>query len=354
MQHRPPVETTAHGSGAVGRALRPLLCLLALVSGLAQAEPVPVRTVALAEVLSVPVHSAPASVVARNSPRLAAEIDARIIGIEVEVGDAVDAGASLVRLDCSRHSSLLAAARANRDQAAARQRLASDQLARARDLRRNKSISEELLDQRKTDLAVAEAELLAAAERVRQAEIEVANCQIVAPFDGVVTARLASVGDFAQRGTAVIALLERAGLEVSVALRHDQVATLEAADQPVFESNGQRYPLRLRTVLPQADPLARTREARLRLADDGLVAGAAGRLLWTGGPALLPADLLVRRDDTLGVFLVEADRARFVALPAAEDGRPAAVALPPASRLVTDGRQRLSDGMAVIESVPPQ
>ena len=45
----------------------------------AAAEPVNVRTVPLGQVLTTPVYSAPATVVARNQPRLAAEIDARII-----------------------------------------------------------------------------------------------------------------------------------------------------------------------------------------------------------------------------------------------------------------------------------
>jgi hypothetical protein len=89
------------------------------------------------------------------------------------------------------------------------------------------------------------------------------------------------------------------------------------------------------------------------LQDPGPVAGTPGRLVWTGARNLLGADLLVRRDGTLGVFLVDAGTARFVALPDAEEGRPAAVDLPATSRLVIEGRQRLAEGAAVTESQGP-
>jgi hypothetical protein len=169
----------------------------------------------------------------------------------------------------------------------------------------------------------------------------------------VVTARLASVGDYAQRGTALLGVLESANLEVSAALRIDQVESLRSADDARFEAAGAAYPLQLRSVVQQADTQARTREARLSLQDPGPIAGTPGRLVWTGARNLLGADLLVRRDGTLGVFLVDAGTARFVALPDAEEGRPAAVDLPATSRLVIEGRQRLAEGAAVTESQGP-
>ncbi|PKO62669.1 MAG: efflux RND transporter periplasmic adaptor subunit, partial [Betaproteobacteria bacterium HGW-Betaproteobacteria-17] len=62
----------------------------------------------------------------------------------------------------------------------------------------------------------------------------------------------------------------------------------------------------------------------------------------------VPADYLVKRAGQLGVFVVEARRARFVPLPDAQEGRPAsAAALPAEAALVTDGRFALQDGMTV-------
>lgn len=328
--------------------LRTCLCGMLLSLSLSlpctAADPVNVRSVTLDQVLKTPVYSAPATVVARNQPRLAAEIDARIVELPVAVGDQVEAGDTLARLDCRSYESILAAARAALTRTRAQQRFAQQQLTRARNLTKKKSISEELLDQRRTDLAVAAAENTASEEALRRAEIDVENCVLRAPFDAVVTDRLGNVGGFANRGTPVIGLLEIAGQEVSTALRHDQMAGVRNAAMLVFESNGRRHPVSLRALLPNADPVARTREARLVFDGEPPVAGTAGRVVWQGKRALLPADYLVRRGDTLGVFVLEEERARFIALPEAQDGRPTLVALPPATQLISDGRQALNDG----------
>ena len=61
----------------------------------------------------------------------------------------------------------------------------------------------------------------------------------------------------------------------------------------------------------------------------------------------LPAELLVRRDGTLGVFTVEDGTARFRPVPAAQEGQPVALDLPPGTRIVDEGRERLGDGEAV-------
>ena len=312
------------------------------------AEPTNVRTVRLGEVLETPSYSAPASVVARNQPQLAAEVDARVVEMPRSVGDRVAAGDLLARLDCRRYESVFAATQAELARAEAQRRFAAEQLARARNLQRNKSISEELLDQRRTDLSVAEADVLARQEALNQAVIDVEACELRAPFDAVVTVRSASVGSFVNRGNAVIGLLETSGQEVSVALRHDQVAGVESAAALLFESNGRTYPLRLHALLPLADSIARTREARLAFVDDGAIAGSAGRLIWQGPRALMPSDYLVRREGVLGVFVAEGGRARFLPVPGAQDGRPALVTLPADANLITDGRQRLNDGDEVI------
>ena len=337
----------------LGHALAVGTLLLTLTGmHVALAEPVPVRTMRLADLLEVPQYSAPATVMPHNTPRLAAEIDARILEVAVEVGDPVIRGQVLVRLDCRRSDSVLAAARAALERTKTQQQFAAEQLTRARNLKKNKSISEELLDQRRTDLAVAEADRQSAEEAVRQAAIDSGHCEIKAPFDAVVTERLASTGGFANRGTVIVGLIEASGQEVSAALRHEQIAGLRAAESISFDANGDQYPVSVRAWLPLADTASRTREVRLAFTAGSAIAGTAGRITWTGPHQLLPADYLVRRDGRLGLFLLEGDRARFVALPEAEDGRPARVMLDPESLLITDGRQRLSDGDEVWTNTP--
>jgi len=66
------------------------------------------------------------------------------------------------------------------------------------------------------------------------------------------------------------------------------------------------------------------------------------------GSGMLPANLISRRNGVLGVFLLDAGKARFAPLPSAQEGRPVRVELPAASRVITLGRDRLQDGVVVV------
>jgi RND family efflux transporter MFP subunit len=314
------------------------------------AEPQQVRTSRLDGVWQQLQHSAPASVVARNAPDLAAEIAARIITVHVDVGDRVSTGQPLVDLDCRSHEATLASRKASVASAVARRRFAEQQLTRANDLRKNKSISEETLDQRRNELAVARADVEAANQGARLAAIDVENCTLAAPFDAVVTSRNASVGGYATRGSLLIGLAETTGQEIQVHLRGEQIESLQNADEQFFDHRGQRHVVNLRAIVPTADPVSRTREARLDFRDTPAIVGTAGRVIWQNDARLLPADFLVRRNNVPGVFIVERDIARFVALPRAQDGRPAVIDLPADTLVVSEGQQSLVDGATIIRA----
>ena len=326
---------------------------LALCVSTALASPAGVRVVALGELLEEPLYSAPATVVARNQPQVAAEIDARVTALPVQVGDAVSANQLLARLDCRRHESQLAAARAELKATLAQLGHATEQLTRARNLKKNKNISEELLDQRRTDLETRQAEAEGGREAVNQAAIDVGHCEIQAPFDAVVMDRLVSVGTYVSRGKAVIGLLETGGQEVSAKLRESEIARLQEADQLVFEASAGRFPLKQRTLLPAMNTITRTREARLAFDGEPAIPGTAGRLVWRGRRLLLPADYLERRQDVLGIFVLRGDRAHFIGMPQAQEGQPCPVDLPLDTQLITEGRRRLVDGQEV-ELAPPR
>ena len=55
----------------------------------------------------------------------------------------------------------------------------------------------------------------------------------------------------------------------------------------------------------------------------------------------------MQRGDALGLFVVADGHARFAALPAAQAGRPSAVALPDDALVVTEGQYGLNDGDSV-------
>ncbi len=324
-----------------------LFCMPALTQGAT-----PVTTAPLSDLLEAREYSAPATLVADNSPALSAQISARIEQIPVRVGERVAAGGTLLQLDCRLHQSRLGASRALLQQLQAQQAFARRQLQRARDLRRKKSVSEEGVEQRQSELDSLSAQVRAQQEQVRQAALEVEHCTITAPFNGVVSERLASIGDLASPGTPLLRLVQLDDLEVSAQLGESEAASLPQASRYWFDYQGSRNPLQLRQLLPVVDTRSRTREARLAIADTDIPAGASGRLLWQTGQSVLPANYLVRRDGILGVFYLNGGKAHFHPLPEAIEGQPAVIALPPTTPIILEGRYGLQTGDEVAPDDP--
>ncbi|HOT83855.1 MAG TPA: hypothetical protein PLQ12_11205, partial [Candidatus Defluviicoccus seviourii] len=60
-------------------------------------------------------------------------------------------------------------------------------------------------------------------------------------------------------------------------------------------------------------------------------------LVWRDSRPHLPAELLVRRAGHYGVFVLAAGKVHFEPVDGAQEGRPAAVDLPPATQIVVPG-----------------
>ncbi|PCH56073.1 MAG: hypothetical protein COC15_03675 [Legionellales bacterium] len=84
------------------------MLLLSLLTGMAQADgnikPIPVTTVKLSAVLTIPNHSVPATAISLNDSTISSEIFGKIIRILPQVGDVVQRGDKLVALECTDHS----------------------------------------------------------------------------------------------------------------------------------------------------------------------------------------------------------------------------------------------------------
>jgi RND family efflux transporter MFP subunit len=321
------------------------LLLAALSGGGAAAALVSVQS--LEQLAVYPEHRAPATVLSLNESRLSAELNARVTEIPVRVGDVVEPGAVLLRLDCRDYT--LAETQAAEALAGleARLRLARQQLQRAQTLKQQRSVAEELLDQRRAELDQLSAERRVQDARLASARLAVGKCTVTAPFRALVLERLSSVGELAAPGAALLRVLDLAHLEVSAQVLTDDAEGIQQAHSLRLALRGRDYPLRLRTLLPAVNTVSRSREARLSFAAEGALPGSAGELVWQAPGPHVPAELVVRRDGVLGLFLVENGVARFHPLPGAEVGRPAPVALPAGTRVVTEGRFNLEDGEAL-------
>lgn len=299
----------------------------------------------VAELALYPERSAPATVVGKNEARLSAEVSATIQALPVDVGQTVKKGEVVARLDPRDAELALTRAAAAVAQAEARQAQAQAQFERARALRDKNFISAEALTLRETELAAAKADVRAAIAQRETARRALDKHTLRAPFDAVVRTRNGQIGELALPGAVLMTLVSRE-VELAAQLEPRDAESLTRAESPapIFETALGRWKVRLLRISPVLQRESRSIEARLAFVGESPAPGTEGRLIWREEQAYLPADLLVRRDGHLGVFVVAEGKARFHALRKAREGRSAPLDLPLDARIVTQGRHALQDG----------
>lgn len=327
-----------------GKGSRFACTVLALLAAGASHAAVPVTVAPLSTQLVDLEVRAPATVVPANRAVVSAQVTALIDAVAADVGATVKRGDPLVRLDDREVRLGLERARADLEALDAQIEQAASRLRRGEELIASNFISDDDLLERRTTLSVLRANRRAQELAVGNAELTLSRTRIDAPFDAAVVERSAQLGSLAQPGTPLLTLVETSNREVDADLDPRYAADIGSADGLRFESQGRRYPLEAARVSPIIDVNTRIQKGRFVFTGAAAAIGASGEVVWLDAAGLLPVPLIVQRDGALGVFVADADRARFVRLPTAQEGRPARADLPPDALVVVRGQSRLQEG----------
>lgn len=245
-----------------------------------------------------PIVSAPGYLSAQRMAALGAPATATVETVTVAAGDTVEAGQVLVRLDGSAARTRVALAEAQKQAAEARRqsaeasfRSAESQLRLAEanhdrraalfatgtisqadlDLSRT-SVEEARLTHSTAALAVeaAEADELASAAQVQEAEVGLSGLDIVAPFGGVVVAVRAEPGELVSAGTILVELADPAHLTIEI--RVDElalpgIAEGQHAQVTLMSSPDTRRSASVTSVDRRLDPETGEAQVLLTLAD---------------------------------------------------------------------------------------
>ena len=324
-------------------------CLLLLASSPLQADDAtPVSVQPLAEVLIDLERRAAAEVLALNQSVLAAEITGVVKRVAADVGHEVSQGDVLLEIDSTDYQLALQQAEAGLATSKAQKAQADVRLERARQLTEGNYLSADDLLARETEaqVAIAQIQLQQAAVAIARRNLE--KCRILAPFNGVVYQRMAQVGSYVSLGSPLLEVAESDRFELSAEIPDEIADSLSRAQKIEFLSRNQSWSLELLRLSPLVDSARRSRQARFRFIPAESQAppaiGRSGEVIWQVSRGLLPANLVVQRDQKLGIFLAVDGQARFTPLPDAQEGRPVPVELPLDSQIIVTGRERLQDG----------
>jgi len=199
------------------------------------AEKVTVRTARISEVAIYPERSAPAAVVSLNESVISARIAARVDELSVRVGDIVEKGGDLAKLDCSDYELAYRESVARQEALQTRRDYAKRRMERTRQLIAKQSIAEEILDERESDHAVLGSELKGIQAEIKMKKLDQSRCTVTSPFRALVIERASAVGEFVSVGTALVKIMDIDNTEISAQVLSRDATQLNQANSLFFE-----------------------------------------------------------------------------------------------------------------------
>ncbi len=325
-------------------------------------EPVrPVRTLTVSSGSETRTLRYSGSVRARVETALGFRVPGKIVERLVDVGEKVEAGRVLARLDRTDLKLSLQTAEANVVAARARVKVADDARQRARTLNTKGFVADSSLDRADLEADQAKAALEATIYARDQAANQIGYADLSADADGIVTDIRADVGQVVAAGTPVVTLARDDEKEVAIAVPEQDVVRF-ARDQKVavrfWADRDLVLPGRVREIAGSADPASRTYAIRVSLADDarvrlGMTATVEADVPVSEGTIVLPVAALSGEPGKPRVWIVDPATAtvssRDVVLgPVAPEGVRVLSGLGAGDVVVTAGTQFLVAGRKVL------
>ncbi|MBF0193171.1 MAG: efflux RND transporter periplasmic adaptor subunit [Magnetococcales bacterium] len=292
-----------------------------------------------------PRDDATATVVSLNATQISPEVTGKISNIAVKVGDVVKQGQIIVRLDSWLYSGQLQQAQGVLKELEVGLELAKKERDRAVRLRKKGQSTQAVLDSKIAQVDSYSAKLIGQRSRVAESRTRLNKATITAPFSGLITKRSGHKGSWVGPGTPIVTLVDLQAVELVAEVASLRVEQFKKAGDMVFIHMEEKYPVSIRAILAIENSATQTREVRLRFVDNKPPPGATGRLTWVDPRAHLPPWVLVRRNNSLGLFLSEKSVAKFLPIPSAYEGLAALLpAMDGPQDVIIDGRESLKHG----------
>jgi RND family efflux transporter MFP subunit len=301
------------------------------------------------------------SIAAWQEASVGAEIGGlRLADLPVAVGDVVRQGQMLARFAPDLVEADLAVAEASAAQARASLAEARANAERAREVKDSGALSAQQVSQYLSAETIAVAQLQVAQAQVLQQRLRLARTRVLAPDDGIVSARPATLGAVVPQGQELFRMVLRNRLEWRAEVTAEELGRIRPGQGvEVVAATGERLKGRVRMVGPTVDPQTRQGLVYVDLpaaatARPGMF--ARGEFVFGAATALtLPQAAVVVRDGFNLVFELGADdkvTQRKVRIGRRMGERIEIVAgLEPQARVVVAGAGFLNDGDRV--SVTP-
>ena len=307
-----PVAATANAAANAGSAL-------VSAGGATDRAALTVQLTAPKVVTWAQTFKATGSISAWQEALVGAEVSGlRVAQVLVDIGDQVHRGQALARFDNSTMVAMVEQQRASLVEAKANAAEADANAERAAQLRESGALSEQAIVQYETRARAVRAQVASAQARLRSSELALQYTQVTAPDDGVISSRMAMIGQVANPGAEMFRLVRQNRIEWRAEVPAAQLALIKVGQPAKVQlQDGSTVLGNVRQISPVLNENTRVGIAYVELDRGNLGASfgkarpgmyASGTITLGERPALtVPSSAIVQRDGHEFVFTVGAE-----------------------------------------------
>ena len=199
-----------------------------------------------------------------NDATLRAEIAGAVVQTLVDQGQRVTRGQLVARIDDAGIRDVALSARSALSTAQANLEIAQRENERNEALLKAGAIAERNVEQSRTQVTAARSQLANAQALLASAQKQLENTRILAPFDGIVSARPINAGDVVTPGTAIMTIVDPRTMRLEASVPAEALPSVRLGGTVDFTVNGypnRRFSGRITRINPVADPT--TRQVRI-------------------------------------------------------------------------------------------
>lgn len=215
--------------------------------------------------------------VARQAGMVAARINGPVEAFHVEIGDQVEIGQVIAEINSNylaaqrnQTAAQLSKAQAARSTAKAELTLAEQELERMAGLKKSAAFSQARFDDAQQNVVIAEAKVKEAEASVLSAradlelkDINLSYAEIRAPYSGVISERMTETGAYLKTGDPVVRMVGDRALEIEADVPYQWLSGIrEEVTVGIVLDDGTTHSATVRAVVPEENPLTRTRAVR--------------------------------------------------------------------------------------------
>lgn len=247
----------------------------------------------------------------------AAILSTRVMGfiqaVHAKPGETVKKGQLLISINSNDILAKKAQAEAMVSEAEAALADAKKDLIRYQELYKQQSASQKELENMTLRHQSIEAKTEAAKQMQREAEAMLAYTRITAPFEGVITQKLASEGNMANPGMPLLTLEKKGTYEITTSVAESDISSLTVGMPAVvlLKSSGQRLAGKVSEISPSSSYSGGRYGVKVALQTEAknLYGGMAATVVFpipvtAAETTLIPVSALVYKDQLVGVYTV--------------------------------------------------